>query len=64
MLNTMKEAGLTVVNVGDAVAPRNLHAAVREGATAGLLIDEHQLVNPNNTCINDVPIDIAAQLLR
>ena len=64
MLNTMKEAGLTVVNVGDAVAPRNLHAAVREGATAGLLIDEHQLVNPNNTCINNVPIDIAAQLLR
>ncbi|NQT60022.1 MAG: FAD-dependent oxidoreductase [Bacteroidetes bacterium] len=64
MLNTMKEAGLTVVNVGDAVAPRNLHAAVREGATAGLLLDEHQLVNPNNTCINEVPIDIAAQLLR
>ncbi len=64
MLNTMKTAGLTVVNVGDAVAPRNLHAAVREGATAGLLLDEHQLVNPNNTCINDVPIDVAAQLLR
>jgi 2,4-dienoyl-CoA reductase-like NADH-dependent reductase (Old Yellow Enzyme family)/thioredoxin reductase len=64
MLNSMREAGLTVVNVGDAVVPRNLHAAVREGATAGLLVDEHQLVNPNNTCINDVPIDVAAQLLR
>jgi len=63
-LNTMKKAGLEVVNVGDAVKPRNLHAAVKEGATAGTALEKHKILNPNNALTNNVPIDIAGQILR
>jgi 2,4-dienoyl-CoA reductase-like NADH-dependent reductase (Old Yellow Enzyme family)/thioredoxin reductase len=64
MLNIMKEAGINVINVGDSVSPRNLHAAVREGATAGLILDEKGFINSNNVSINEVPIDVAGQLTR
>ncbi len=59
-----KDAGFTIVNIGDAVKPRNLHAAVKEGAGLGLIIDEHRFFNPNNAFIDEVPIDIAGQLIR
>ncbi len=58
----MKKAGLKVVNIGDAVKPRNLHAAVSEGASIGLTIDEHVFFNPNNAFIDGVPLDVARQL--
>jgi 2,4-dienoyl-CoA reductase-like NADH-dependent reductase (Old Yellow Enzyme family)/thioredoxin reductase len=64
LLQELREGGHTVVSVGDAVRPRNLHAAVREGASLGLVLDEHRFFNPNNAFIDDVPIDIAGQLSR
>ncbi len=64
MLEPMKQAGIDVINVGDSVSPRNLHAAVREGATAGLVLDEHVFINPNNVCVDKIPIDVAGQLIR
>jgi hypothetical protein len=60
----MKQAGMTVLNVGDAVKPRNLHAAVKEGTTAGLGIDKYKILNPNNALADNLPIDIAEQILR
>jgi NADPH-dependent 2,4-dienoyl-CoA reductase/sulfur reductase-like enzyme len=63
-LKKMKDAGLPVVNVGDSVSPRNLHAAVKTGAGMGLVIDSHRFFNPNNTIIDEVPVDIAGQLKR
>ncbi len=63
-LGEMKAAGLNVVNVGDAVKPRNLHAAVKEGASVGLSLDANNLCNSNDALIADLPIDIAGQLTR
>ena len=64
MVAPLREAGLTVINVGDSVQPRNLHAAVREGATAGLQLDEFRFVNPNNMIVDEIPIDVQSQLSR
>ena len=52
------EAGLQIVNIGDSVRPRNLHAAVIEGAVFGKNVDGDALTNPNNAPINDLPIDV------
>jgi len=60
----VKDAGIPVVSVGDAVRPRNLHAAVKEGASVGLVLDANKFLNPNNAFIDEVPIDIAGQLTR
>ncbi len=60
----LKDAGIFFVTVGDALRPRNLHAAVKEGAGLGLVLDEHRIFNPNNAFIDEVPIDIAGQLIR
>lgn len=64
MLEAMEKAGLTVVNVGDSVRPRNLHAAVKEGATAALVLDENAFINPNHASVDELPIDVAGQLTR
>jgi shikimate 5-dehydrogenase len=64
LLEQLKAAGVPVLNVGDAVAPRNLHAAVREGAAAGLRIDEAMLFNPNGVFMTDLPLDVRGQLVR
>ena len=63
-LNQLKKAGLPAINVGDSVRPRNLHAAVKEGASAGIQIDRYNFFNPNNALTGDVPLDIAGQLTR
>lgn len=57
------EAGLQIVNIGDSVWPRNLHAAVIEGAVFGKNVDGDALTNPNNAPINDLPIDVLWQIL-
>jgi 2,4-dienoyl-CoA reductase-like NADH-dependent reductase (Old Yellow Enzyme family)/thioredoxin reductase len=62
LLAEMVSAGLRVINVGDAVRPRNLNAAVKEGALFGLSLDEHLLFNPNHAILNDLPLDVAVQL--
>ena len=61
-LHAMREAGLRVVNVGDALRPRNLHAAVKEGALFGLSLDDQLLFNANNAIMNDLPLDVRIQL--
>ena len=63
-LERMKGAGFPVVNVGDSVKPRNLHAAVKEGACAGLTLDERCFFNPNDALIDGLPVDVAGQLER
>ncbi len=64
LLGALTAAGLPVVNVGDAVQPRNLHAAVREGALAGMAVEEHALFNPNHALMDGAPIDVVGQLTR
>ena len=62
LFREMREAGLNVVNVGDALRPRNLHAAVKEGALFGLSLDDYLLFNPNNAVLNELPLDVKGQL--
>jgi len=51
-----------VFNAGDAVRPRNLNAAVHEGAMFGLNLDEDMLLNPNGAVMNHLPLDVLGQL--
>ena len=59
-----REAGLDVVNVGDAVSVRNLYWAVKEGSDFGLAVDRHLLFNSNHAILNDLPEDVLGQLIR
>ncbi|MEN6364090.1 MAG: FAD-dependent oxidoreductase [Rectinema sp.] len=63
-LDKLRAAGLPAVNVGDAVKVRNLHAAVREGAGAGLAIDGNRLFNSNDAPMDRIPLDVLGQLTR
>jgi len=60
----IKAAAIPVVNVGDSVEPRNLHAAIKEGTIIGLNIEKNILLNPNGTPVNGLPIDVEGQFLR
>ncbi len=61
----MVAAGLPVVNAGDSLEVRNLHAAVDEGALFGLKLDEKSLLfNPNHSVMNDLPLDVYGMLTR
>jgi hypothetical protein len=62
-LHAMRKAGLKVVNVGDSLKPRNLNAAVKEGALFGLSLDDQLLFNPNNAIMNNLPLDVRVQLV-
>jgi thioredoxin reductase len=64
LFDELRSRGVNVFNVGDSVSPRNLHAAVLEGASFGLNLEENMLVNPNNAIMNDIPIDVLGQLTR
>jgi 2,4-dienoyl-CoA reductase-like NADH-dependent reductase (Old Yellow Enzyme family)/thioredoxin reductase len=64
LFDELKAAGVHVLNVGDSVRPRNLYHAVKEGAGFGLEVDEHLLFNPNGAILNDLPLDVLAQLSR
>jgi thioredoxin reductase len=64
LLEELRAAGRPVVNVGDAVSPRNLHAAVREGAAAGLAVEDSLLFNPNQALVDGLPADVLGQLTR
>ncbi len=63
-LDEARAAGLPVVNVGDAVKVRNLHAAVREGAGTGLNLDGNKLFNSNGAPMDHIPLDVLGQLSR
>ena len=64
LFGELRAAGVHVVNVGDSVRPRNLYHAVKEGSAFGLAVDEHMLFNPNHAILNELPIDVLAQLQR
>jgi 2,4-dienoyl-CoA reductase-like NADH-dependent reductase (Old Yellow Enzyme family)/thioredoxin reductase len=64
LFDELREAGIHVLNVGDSVRPRNLYHAVKEGAAFGFEVDDQLLFNPNGAILNDLPIDVLAQLTR
>jgi hypothetical protein len=37
---------------------------VKEGSAFGLAVDEHMLFNPNHAILDDLPVDVLAQLQR
>jgi thioredoxin reductase len=51
-------AGVTAIRIGDLKQPRNLHAAVREGANAGLTLDEGLMLNANRVPISRLPVEV------
>ena len=57
-------AGVPVINAGDSKSPRNLHAAVFEGASFGLKLEEKLLMNSNHSVMDKLPIDVFGQLTR
>lgn len=58
----LRKAGVKVLNAGDAIKPRNLNAAVTEGAAFGLNVDSELMMNPNHAVMNHLPIDVLGQL--
>jgi thioredoxin reductase len=64
LFSELKAAGFHVINAGDSVRVRSLHAAVREGSAFGLAVDESLLFNSNGAILNDLPIDVLGQLTR
>lgn len=58
----LEQAGVPVITIGDAKAPRNLNAAVHEGATLGLQLEDCLLLNPNGAVVNELPLDVAGML--
>ena len=64
LFDQLEAAGVHAINVGDSLRPRNLYHAVKEGSAFGLAVDEHMLFNPNHAILNELPIDVLAQLRR
>lgn len=64
LFTELRAAGIHVINVGDAVRPRNLYWAVKEGSDFGLAVDEHLLFNPNHAILSELPMDVLGQLTR
>jgi predicted HAD superfamily phosphohydrolase len=64
LFGQLEAAGVHAINVGDSLRPRNLYHAVKEGSAFGLAVDEHMLFNPNHAILNELPIDVLAQLRR
>lgn len=64
LFDQLRAAGVPVVNAGDSRQPRNLHAAVMEGATFGLRLEETVMMNPNHSVIDALPADVRGQLAR
>jgi hypothetical protein len=59
----VEAAGIPVVTVGDAKSPRNLHAAIKEGASFILQLDPDTCVkNPNGALLDKLPMDVKVQL--
>jgi len=51
--------GTTATLIGDAAKVRNLHAAVTDGANAGLTLDEGLMLNANRLAISRLPTEAA-----
>lgn len=63
LLREMIQAGINVTNAGDAIEPRNLHHAVKSGATFGKNVDRGALFNPNHMPTGELPLEVQRQLL-
>jgi pyruvate/2-oxoglutarate dehydrogenase complex dihydrolipoamide dehydrogenase (E3) component len=62
-LEKVKAAGIPVFAIGDAKSPRNLHAAVKEGADFIVkILDKDLLINPNGAIAGNLPPDVRIQL--
>jgi hypothetical protein len=64
LFDELRAAGMPVVNVGDAIRPRNLYQAVKEGSEFGLTLDGRLLFNSNHAMLDDLPMDVLSQLTR
>jgi 2,4-dienoyl-CoA reductase-like NADH-dependent reductase (Old Yellow Enzyme family)/thioredoxin reductase len=63
LFKKVEDGGIPVITVGDAKSPRNLHAAVKEGASFVLSLDPDNCVkNPNGALLDDLPMDVKVQL--
>jgi thioredoxin reductase len=63
LFEEVEAAGIPVVAVGDAKSPRNLHAAVEEGASVILSLNpDHCVKNPNGALVDHLPPDVKRQL--
>jgi NADPH-dependent glutamate synthase beta subunit-like oxidoreductase len=63
VFSKVEAAGIPVVTVGDAKSPRNVHAAVKEGASFILQLNAENLFkNPNDALVDDLPVDVKIQL--
>jgi len=59
----LQGAGIPVFTVGDAKRPRNLHAAIREGAAFAVQLNsENFVMNPNGAFVDELPLDAKKQL--
>ncbi|MEA4852662.1 MAG: FAD-dependent oxidoreductase [Christensenella sp.] len=62
LFDELRAQGIKVLSAGDSVRPRNLNAAVTEGAAFGLNVDGELWMNPNHAVMNELPIDVIGQL--
>lgn len=58
----LRAAGIPTTAAGDAVAVKNLHHAVMDGATFGKNVDANTPFNPNNAPMTKLPLEIQKQL--
>jgi len=59
----LQGAGIPVFTVGDAKSPRNLHAAIKEGAAFAVQLNsENFVMNPNGAFVDELPLDAKKQL--
>ena len=62
LLDELRAAGIDCANAGDAVAPRNLHHAVMDGATFGKNLEAGAVMNPNHAPVGMLPLEVQRQL--
>ena len=58
MYESLLEAGLTVVRIGDSKKVRNVRGAVTDGANVALTIEEGVMLNANSELISNLPTGI------
>jgi hypothetical protein len=59
----LETEGIYVYTIGDAKAPRNLHAAIKEGADFIVkILDKDMLINPNHAIAGNLPPDVRIDL--
>lgn len=57
LFNTLKAAGLKVVNMGDSRKVRNVRGAMVDGTNAGLVVEEGMFMNANGVLTSPLPLD-------